>query len=469
MAQQSPAPPPHTRTHAHTSGVLLPAAVPPSADVLLAGNSAPAGKGGGLALEGGSFALFRRVSVRRNQAGQGGGAAVRHSTLSSDSNAPLQLGGSLVWWRLKGGLLRLPEGTSLGDEGCVCRNNATMLAPSDATEGGGGLGSGGGLLLQGQVAVRGLNVSRNSAASAGGGVWSVASVCVMNDTLVGRNVAGQGGGGLSSGGSGGSLTLSSVTIRQNDGGSTGGGLLLTKGSTCKLLHSVVMLNVARDGGGGVYVEDASLYAFSVKFSSNAAQVGKQCILASPLSKQCSSPSSVPVDVPCCPQLHACPLLLVTPLAPRTTRFRHQMYGGAIFATRCTVELRQCAITGNAAQYAGGGLYVERGSELTFLNGSVLADNSASYEGGGVYVVGSTLRARHLTVEGNRGLSGGGLYAASAAQLHMQHCKFSGNAARDNGGAAFLGRNSHRQGYTPSCAPPCGLRCAAPDGLWSGVE
>jgi parallel beta-helix repeat protein len=117
-------------------------------------------------------------------------------------------------------------------------------------------------------------------------------------------------------------------------------------------------------------------------------------------------------------------------------------GGGVFCVSATAVVSNCVLTGNSAQYAGGGaahgtlvncLLNNNSAGLgggvawgdTTLNNCTLTGNSASDSGGGAYL--STLN--NCTLTGNRAQDGGG-----ALDSTLNNCTVSGNSAAAGGGA-----------------------------------
>jgi parallel beta-helix repeat protein len=87
----------------------------------------------------------------------------------------------------------------------------------------------------------------------------------------------------------------------------------------------------------------------------------------------------------------------------------------------------CVLTGNSADYSGGGIYHESRQGTTPLYNCVLINNSAEY-GGGSYA--GTLY--NCTLSGNSArIDGGGSYEGT-----LYNCTLSGNSAREDGGGGY---------------------------------
>jgi predicted outer membrane repeat protein len=91
---------------------------------------------------------------------------------------------------------------------------------------------------------------------------------------------------------------------------------------------------------------------------------------------------------------------------------------------------------------GGGILVASGARLSVERSSILANSTTSGNGGGIAVLQGTLRlAGNVTVTDNRAVSsgeGGGVYTGSGTTANIADTQFSGNTARNGGGAVFHG-------------------------------
>ncbi len=108
------------------------------------------------------------------------------------------------------------------------------------------------------------------------------------------------------------------------------------------------------------------------------------------------------------------------------------YGGGIHSSG-VVTVTNCAISGNSANYIGGGIYNLGGAKLTVTN-SQISENSARITGGGInngsYGI---VTITDSTISKNSAHSGGGIYNDANGILKIIDSTFSGNSANYGGG------------------------------------
>jgi predicted outer membrane repeat protein len=104
-------------------------------------------------------------------------------------------------------------------------------------------------------------------------------------------------------------------------------------------------------------------------------------------------------------------------------------GGAVFATRGSVNFTTCRLTANKAGASGGAVYVD--SVLTIVNTTVI-NNDAGGDGGAVaQAVGSTGHYSGCLFDSNvAGLTAGAVYTGPKATSRFDLCAFSNNIAED---------------------------------------
>lgn len=111
-------------------------------------------------------------------------------------------------------------------------------------------------------------------------------------------------------------------------------------------------------------------------------------------------------------------------------------GGAIF-TRERLEVADCVITGNTAQW-GAGIYNDPYGELTVVN-SVISGNDATSSGGGIYNWGGTAFIFDSVISGNDSATdGGGIKNVNNGSMTISRSTLSGNVAQSSGGGLVNG-------------------------------
>ena len=125
-------------------------------------------------------------------------------------------------------------------------------------------------------------------------------------------------------------------------------------------------------------------------------------------------------------------------------------GGGILVKGSTLNMTNCAVTGNTAQ-DGGGIFAKKegstASAVTISGGFIGSDGtgtdankSTGYSGGGGIYIGedcSLTMKENVKIIGNQtGASGGGIYTGANCVLTMENCTVSYNTASINGGGIF---------------------------------
>ena len=125
-------------------------------------------------------------------------------------------------------------------------------------------------------------------------------------------------------------------------------------------------------------------------------------------------------------------------------------GGGILVKGSTLNMTDCAVTGNTAQDGGGIFAKEDGSTASAvtISGGFIgivgtgtdANKSTGYNGGGGIYIGdgcSLTMKENVKITGNQtGASGGGIYTGANCVLTMESCTVSDNTASINGGGIF---------------------------------
>ena len=97
------------------------------------------------------------------------------------------------------------------------------------------------------VNISGVTIRNGGTGGGGGGIFNVGTLTLTNSTVSGNN-AGENGGGIYNSGT---LTLTNSTVSGNNTGEDGGGISNANAGTVTLTNSTVSGNNAGDGGGGI--------------------------------------------------------------------------------------------------------------------------------------------------------------------------------------------------------------------------
>ena len=227
----------------------------------------------------------------------------------------------------------------------------TVIRDNSATYGGGVAGFG--------FAFAGVDVENNDA-SYGGGLWLYADLTTMDaDTVVADNYALIGGGVYLDNAD---LVLDPAsTIMNNEadlttGGTGGGGGLYMDNAT--LSGGIVSGNTAGDYAGGIFVDGSSSALDDVAIEDNEADYGGGGVL-----------------------FYAADITVTDLNIAGNSAY----LGGGVWAEQLNIELRNCTIEDNSADY-GGAILAYIADDVN-LRSSIINDNSASVEGGGAMVIG----------------------------------------------------------------------------------
>jgi parallel beta-helix repeat protein len=385
-----------------------------------------AGRGGGIYL-GGSNAYLKETRVVGNRASVGGGVYIQSITTTLNAN--------LVHsnWAVDGGGVYL-------DESAVTLNGNIFTYNTSSWDGGG-------MYLYKSAAILGNNTFIGNISKYGGGTYLDTSEATFRDSIVSNNIARHGGGIYLYHSD---ATLSDNTIEGNTArdrdpyhGGTGGGVYLDY-SDATLSGNVIRANTATGNGGGGYLIESAATLNGNVVSGNTAKGGGGLYLAwhsdAMLSKNTITDNSADYSGGGGYLSGSAATLNGNTISGNAANGLYWQCGetpcggGGIHLDESPATLSANTITANTAQMNGGGL-VMRHSNAT-LNGNIVGDNSADYGGGlalyqsdatgtnnavfdnqanvagsGLYVRESSPRLLHITIAGNSGGDGNGIYVA----------------------------------------------------------
>jgi hypothetical protein len=189
-------------------------------------------------------------------------------------------------------------------------------------------------------------------------------------------------------GSGGNLTLNTITVRNGCADSstfptyTGAGIFISGSGAVTITNSTLSGNSARFHGGGIFSAGGTdtVTISNSTLSGNSAMIGQ---------------------------------------------------GGGI-SGGATVTISNSTLSGNSAGNLGGGIHLFGTATIT---NSTLSGNSAS-GGGGIGNSGGMLTINNSTVSGNSAANGAGIFIVSGATLTISNSTLSSNSASSQGGSIF---------------------------------
>ncbi|GBD27092.1 hypothetical protein HRbin30_02436 [bacterium HR30] len=111
------------------------------------------------------------------------------------------------------------------------------------------------------------------------------------------------------------------------------------------------------------------------------------------------------------------------------------FGGGIL-NGGTVTATNSIISGNSANFAGGGIF-NNGGTLTITNSTISSNSATRFAGGGIFnEFGGTLTITNSTISGNSAGLGGGIFNNTGATVTITNSTISSNSAAVHGGGMF---------------------------------
>ena len=277
---------------------------------------------------------------------------------------------------------------------------------------------GGGVNNSGNLSLTNVTISNNNSADYGGGVYSSGTATLTNVTFS-NNSAGSGGGMDNCG----TATLTNVTFSNNSAGS-GGGICSSQSvffpsPTVTLINDTFSGNTACEGGG-VYVNGtATLTNVTISGNSATAASYDDCYGGGVYNGGTATLTNVTIS-------------------GNSASKGSGNDGGGVY-NGGTATLTNVTLSGNKAD-SGGGVYNDA---LATLSSVTLSGNSATDDGGGIDNTiywasesGGTATLTNVTLSGNSATDGGGVYNDSASTATLTNATLSGNSATKKGGGVY---------------------------------
>lgn len=366
------------------------------------GSNAAVNLGGGLYIGGSATATVDNSTISANSASDGGGAYVRETTSLTVTSSTIQGnvvtagGGGISVGQLATNGFVFPGGTLVLSNSVVSNNTAGLV-------GGGIAGAGPIIVTSGQISGNRVN---SPAAYCGGGIYAVESL-TLRGVSINSNTALFGGGVCARGPS---TSLIGGEVRLNSALRSGGGVIAFRdlatvyARRVDVTGTVVANNTAQDDGGGVFFQALSSVATVDSLTLDGAVIQQN-----------------------------------------VARGRN---GGGLLLDHGVVDIRGATrITGNAADNAGGGIFVSGGifpccdGDITMTGGSVTGNtaNGIATGGGGIAMF-ATVASRRLLltgvdITGNTTPTGSGGGVLNLGVLVANGANISGNTAAQGGGIA----------------------------------
>ena len=232
------------------------------------------------------------------------------------------------------------------------------------------------------VSISGVTIRNGGTGGGGGGIFNAGTLTATNSTVTG-NAAGEDGGGIFN--DAGTLTLINSIVSGNNAGVDGGGILNNPGGTLTLTNSTVSGNTAGDDGGGIRnITGGTLTLTNSTVSGNDAgddgggirNFGTTNVFSSTIANNRAGLNSSPNNIG----------------------------GGGVF-NGGTLTLTNSTVSGNVARNNGGGIFNESTADSfssTIANNRADADSNGSGIGGGVFnLSGNTFNFQNTIIANNQ--------------------------------------------------------------------
>ena len=322
------------------------------------------------------------------------------------------------------------HGGGLYVNGDVALTN-TLVLTNTATWDGGGL-----TVWTGGTSMLGGLLAGNQAGRNGGGINLNNGISVSGTQFI-SNTAGQDGGGLLQWNSGQQVKVTNVRVERNQSSRDGGGLWAQGNVT--VTNGLFISNTADSRsstdtrGGGVYASGGALLVISSTFRANQVEcAGCSATFGGGVHVDTTRPVTIQGSLFEANNgwfgggLHSTQAITI-----RGTTFQNNSagYGGGAYTKYADIQnsdfLRNYAAKGGGLEAAGdtslvgarfisntagygGGLYLPVAADARLVN-AVIADNQAYYYGSGLLGEGGALRLWHTTIARNIGGDGSGAY------------------------------------------------------------
>ncbi|MBX2999504.1 MAG: hypothetical protein KF893_13390 [Caldilineaceae bacterium] len=324
---------------------------------------------------------------------------------------------------ISGGLRSLGPGGGIYNNGTLTVTNS--LITGNEAEYGGGLAN-----YMGDVTITNSTLSGNTA-DYGGGIANYLGNMTIADSTLSGNTADYGGGLISNMGD---VTIADSILSGNTAYFSGGGIARYAG-TLTVTNISIFSNTANLGaGGGIYNILGPLEVTESTIFSNTAYLsgGGIANISGTLAVTNSAILSNTAYLGVGGGIYNSYGIYGDASVHNSTISGNSAMGGGGIASSGTLTVTNSAISGNQAEYDGGGISNYFGT-LTVTN-STISGNEAEY-GGGINTCSGEVLVRNSTLSGNSAIDGGGI-AACYSTLTIDHSTITGNAA-DYGGGIYI--------------------------------
>lgn len=331
--------------------------------------------------------------------------------------------------RTFGGGVHVNGGTFTMSGGNISNNNATRY--------GGGVYINDGIFI-----LLGGEISDNTSNERGGGVYSNNSIFEMSGGEISNNITSFIGGGVVNEGNESIFTMKGGTIQGNTTNGTtgngGGGIYNGYMSTLNMYDGKIFNNRTSVAGGGILNNGGVLNMFdNAVVCGNISNSGGGVASTGANSAFKLVGSTVTGNLANYQGGGICISEGTFDMYGGVISDNFAQYGGGAFGGHSTAFnlSGDVIISGNTAGESGGGIYC---LVCNFaMSGGVISENFALYDGGGVYVAGSSNISGNAVISDNTaGKFGGGVYVTGSSNI-SGNVIISSNTAGESGGGMFI--------------------------------
>ena len=256
----------------------------------------------------------------------------------------------------------------------------------------------------------------------GGGLYVLNSDLSLDTCAVIDNTALLNGGVIHA--ENGSVRLHGSTFSHNSANQLGGAIFANN-SHLELVNSVFRSNIANNTGGALYVLGRNMSSNTTNMTVNVVNdlvsiIVYGCNFSNNSALRGGAVYSYGVS-----------------LAMRSNTFASNFAkdnGGAVMIGRGTVEVAQCILSYNTAEYNGGAFYCFDNSSVIIEN-STFAFNNVIHNAGGINGVQSQVLILNSVFRGNNAKWGGAIASHNNATITIEECSFEYNTAKWGGALA----------------------------------
>ena len=328
-------------------------------------------------------------------------------------------------------------------------NSGVTASISDMTITGGDVtgvdDDGGGIYNAGTLTITDVTITDNDADGLGGGIYNHYGTITAQNSIISQNEASEGGGiyGFS-----GTVTLENGTdVSYNESTSFGGGIRMSSGTINVTDSSAVSNNTAAGPGGGIVVSSNGIInVTNSEVSNNTATCGGglysynntySADRINVTNSVISGNTSSTIYGGGGIYSHGSGVNVSGSIVSDNSTT--STGGGITGINAATISIGDSTISDNHSTDHGGGIRLYSGCSLTVEDGSIISGNeSTSGSGGGIYgSTNSTITFTNSIIAGNTADDdGGGIYGPADTTINLTNATIAGNYAGGSGGGVY---------------------------------